>query len=261
VRDSQVKELEIIFVGSEDEVRHEAVSGAMCSNGPPGVTAVTAFAAVMNKNTRLCKIGRYTGPKKYRNKLKWASTLGDLNGTVQQESTVQQRESTMTTQLQDVRLAAKGKTMIAMASSYNQDGGRLLGPCRCKKSRCLRQYCVCFRAGNLCTDGCMCEDCRNDGKHEVMRAAAVQRPSLTALSSSCRCKNSCCIKKYCECYAAQILCTIDCMCHDCHNGKGNREPDGRQGPARFGPYQEFLTNAHSGPASAFAFAFLEKSVK
>ena len=260
--DSQLKELEIIFVGSEDEVRHEAVSGAMCSNGPPGVTAVTALAAALNKNTGLCKIGRYTGPKKYRNKLKWASTLGDLNGTVQQkESTVQQRESTMTTQLQGVRLAAKGKTMIAMASSYHQDGGRLLGPCRCKKSKCLRQYCVCFRAGNLCTDGCMCEDCCNDGKHEVMRAAAVQRPSLTALSSSCRCKNSGCIKKYCECYAAQILCTIDCMCRDCHNGKGAREPDGRQGPARIGPYQESLTNARSGPASAFAFAFFEKSVK
>ena len=177
VRDSQLKELEIIFVGSEDEVRHKAVSGAMCSNGPPGVTAVTAFAAAMNKNTGLCKIGRYTGPKKYRNKLQWASALGYLNGTVQQkESTLQQRESTMTTQLQGVGLAAKGKTMIAMAS-YNQDGGglRLLGPCRCKKSRCLRQYCVCFRAGNLCTDGCMCEDCRNDGKHEVMRVAAVQR--------------------------------------------------------------------------------------
>ena len=45
--------------------------------------------------------------------------------------------------------------------------------CKCKKSKCVRQYCVCFRAGLLC-EGCDCSDCLNDGAHEVERLAAIQ---------------------------------------------------------------------------------------
>ena len=45
--------------------------------------------------------------------------------------------------------------------------------CKCKKSKCVRQYCVCFRAGLLC-EGCDCSECLNDGAHEVERLAAIQ---------------------------------------------------------------------------------------
>lgn len=40
--------------------------------------------------------------------------------------------------------------------------------CKCKKSKCIRQYCICFRAGELC-QGCDCVDCYNDGEHEEDR--------------------------------------------------------------------------------------------
>ncbi len=37
-------------------------------------------------------------------------------------------------------------------------------PCRCKTSRCLKLYCSCFAAGQLCSAGvCRCDACFNDG--------------------------------------------------------------------------------------------------
>lgn len=32
-------------------------------------------------------------------------------------------------------------------------------PCQCKKSRCLKFYCDCLRAGRMCTPECNCFDC------------------------------------------------------------------------------------------------------
>jgi len=56
------------------------------------------------------------------------------------------------------------------ASKATRDPSKL---CKCKKSKCVRQYCVCFRAGLLC-EGCECAECLNDGKHEVERLAAIE---------------------------------------------------------------------------------------
>jgi len=47
--------------------------------------------------------------------------------------------------------------------------------CRCKKSRCLKLYCACFKAGNDCGDQCICTDCANTGigGGEEFKPAAV----------------------------------------------------------------------------------------
>lgn len=40
--------------------------------------------------------------------------------------------------------------------------------CKCKRSRCLLKYCVCFKDGVKCDDECQCvKDCMNNGKHRV----------------------------------------------------------------------------------------------
>ena len=88
----------------------------------------------------------------------------------------------------------------ASASKATRDPSKL---CKCKKSKCVRQYCVCFRAGRfmlpmgtltempcvmrqempltffilhagLLCDGCECSECLNDGKHEPERLAAIE---------------------------------------------------------------------------------------
>ena len=38
-----------------------------------------------------------------------------------------------------------------------------INKCACKKSRCLKMYCVCFARGALC-DACPCENCHNNDR-------------------------------------------------------------------------------------------------
>ena len=45
--------------------------------------------------------------------------------------------------------------------------------CKCKTSRCLKLYCACFTAEQLCTGLCACEQCFNEGTHENDRLIAV----------------------------------------------------------------------------------------
>jgi len=117
---------------------------------------------------------------------------------------------------------------------HNQGGGsdsrkRI---CSCKKSRCLKLYCECFAAGDLC-GGCKCQDCANDGQHEPERLQAVesikqrnsnafapkiideeeQDKAVGAHARGCRCKKSHCLKKYCECfqYVSRVRIVLSCL--------------------------------------------------
>jgi len=114
--------------------------------------------------------------------------------------------------------------------------------CRCGRTKCLKQYCQCFRNDVRCLAECVCTDCHNDGLHEEKRIEAIRRIRMTnfrafkgteleiedvsvvtpsgsvKLIRGCRCKRSRCKKKYCECYAASLECTTNCVCKDCDNG-------------------------------------------
>ena len=106
--------------------------------------------------------------------------------------------------------------------------------CKCKKSGCLQMYCDCFAAGKKC-EGCACSDCKNDGLHHDDVLAAIKRikannphafeqkiiPEGQAVihSKGCNCRNSHCLKRYCECYAAGVQCSSKCKCVSCQNGK------------------------------------------
>jgi len=116
------------------------------------------------------------------------------------------------------------------------------GGCRCGRSKCLKQYCLCFRNDVRCTPQCRCEDCHNDGDHEKERICAIRhirRNRATAFSGTaleavdvqvaltrgsvktlrgCRCRRSRCLQKYCECFGAGLRCTTNCVCVDCENG-------------------------------------------
>ncbi|XP_074345623.1 protein tesmin/TSO1-like CXC 6 [Apium graveolens] len=108
--------------------------------------------------------------------------------------------------------------------------------CKCKHSRCLKLYCECFASGTYCDD-CGCNNCRNNFENESARQDAIswtleRKPNafrrmagehLTLNSEGCNCKRSRCLKKYCNCFRANSLCSEKCRCMDCNNFEGCKE--------------------------------------
>lgn len=127
-------------------------------------------------------------------------------------------------------------------------GDREKGGCRCGRTKCLKQYCACFRNDERCTSDCVCTDCCNDGRHEDERMMAVRAIRLNSKEAfkgtdlmiddqtvttpkgsvktvrGCRCKRSRCLKKYCECYGVGLKCGDNCICEGCQNGNDGGGP-------------------------------------
>uniref|UniRef100_A0A673Y7Z7 Lin-54 DREAM MuvB core complex component n=1 Tax=Salmo trutta TaxID=8032 RepID=A0A673Y7Z7_SALTR len=108
-------------------------------------------------------------------------------------------------------------------------------PCNCNKSQCLKLYCDCFANGEFCQN-CNCTNCFNNLEHETERAKAIKacldrnpeafKPKIgkgkegesdRRHSKGCNCKRSGCLKNYCECYEAKIMCSSTCKCVGCKN--------------------------------------------
>ncbi|XP_055495396.1 protein lin-54 homolog [Leucoraja erinacea] len=120
-------------------------------------------------------------------------------------------------------------------SSTSESGSRPRKPCNCTKSQCLKLYCDCFANGEFC-NSCNCTNCFNNLDHEAERLKAIKacldrnpeafKPKIgkgkegesdRRHSKGCNCKRSGCLKNYCECYEAKIMCSSICKCIGCKN--------------------------------------------
>lgn len=105
--------------------------------------------------------------------------------------------------------------------------------CNCKKSKCLKLYCECFRSNGFCDASCSCQECYNKAEYRDIRnqfyveqlqrnpssfsSKIVALSTTTLYSKGCNCKKTECMKNYCECYAAKVKCTHLCRCTECQN--------------------------------------------
>ena len=106
---------------------------------------------------------------------------------------------------------------IARRTASSKRKAPEISGCTCKKTRCLKKYCECYRVGNKCDPSvCRCRDCSNT-KDRVVEQATLQ---------GCTCRRNKCLKKYCECYRSKVRCDPSkCSCLGC----GNRDPSAATG--------------------------------
>lgn len=99
--------------------------------------------------------------------------------------------------------------------------------CTCKNSNCLKFYCECFANGKFC-ENCICVNCKNNLENKDLRLEkyslimsrnpkAREKINSKKRSWTCKCKNSNCSKKYCDCYQHGKFCTSKCRCVNCCN--------------------------------------------
>ncbi|XVF24968.1 hypothetical protein REPUB_Repub13aG0173000 [Reevesia pubescens] len=110
----------------------------------------------------------------------------------------------------------------------------------------MDRYCECFASGEYC-NGCTCDDCCNKVENDDLRKVAAEiilernphafKPKIASSPCSpqdfegdkenapqvgrhergCNCKKSECLKRYCECFQANVFCYENCKCVDCKN--------------------------------------------
>ncbi|CAL5006708.1 unnamed protein product [Urochloa decumbens] len=188
-------------------------------------------------------------------KLQMHNPLQQASLVLEQESPKQEMPVTPLTSSASVNLMLNHQNLWTetLSGSKAKTPARIKN-CKCKNSKCLKLYCECFSAGRYCK-GCNCTNCYNNGSHDNVRARQdaintvlerrpmafmpkfesrscskqcsegkeAEGPHVGKHTRACNCKKSECLKKYCECFQSNVLCSDNCKCMDCKNYESNED--------------------------------------
>lgn len=94
--------------------------------------------------------------------------------------------------------------------------------CNCRNGKCLKQLCKCYSSQEGCNPHyCQCESCENPHNRQDRNGREPKKSSKQKLTlgknsknsgTTCSCKKSHCLKKYCCCFASGKECGPSCEC-------------------------------------------------
>jgi hypothetical protein len=161
--------------------------------------------------------------------------INSLNSSILTNFSLSQNDNEFKNQIQNQNIIVYKKSLKndeTPSSNINQSSNldsnkKPMLKCTCKNSNCLKFYCECFASGRFC-DNCSCKNCKNTHENKELRQEkyniiisrnpkAIQKINSTKRSWTCKCINSNCSKKYCDCYHNGRFCTSKCRCINCLN--------------------------------------------
>ena len=161
--------------------------------------------------------------------------INSLNSSIITNFSLSQNENEFKNQVQNQNIIINKKSLKndeTPSSNINQSSNleqnkKPIPKCTCKNSNCLKFYCECFASGRFC-DNCSCRNCKNTEDYKELRQEkyniiisrnpkAIQKINSTKRSWTCKCINSNCSKKYCDCFQNKKFCTSKCRCINCFN--------------------------------------------
>jgi hypothetical protein len=212
----------------------ELLSGSLLLSPADGSSSVEKLSvAVKNQKFGLSSVGKTAAAS--------SSSSGVSSGRRALKSQHSQLENFDLSQYFDVKHEDgqgddSNNATASAPSSASKAAATEVTVCNCKKSKCLKLYCDCFAVMNYCSEHCNCADCCNTSARENIRQDAIRSTKernafafQTKINekeqhlTGCHCKNSMCLKKYCECYTGGAICGENCKCKSCMNFAGSAD--------------------------------------